>query len=72
MWVALGGRFFTLLPSLSSLLLQSNNHVFPAYSSFPFSYKEDACAQDVVESMEQVGDLASSCLKWTYEIFLGS
>ena len=35
----------------------------PAYTSFPFSYKEDACAQDVVESMEQVGDLASLCLK---------
>ena len=43
----------------------------PAYTSFPFSYKEDACAQDVVESMEQVGDLASSCLIWAYEIFLG-
>ena len=43
----------------------------PAYSSVPFSFKEDACAQDVVESMEQVGDLASSCLKWAYEIFLG-
>ena len=43
----------------------------PAYTSFPFSYKEDACAQDVVESMEQVGDLASLCLKWAYEIFLG-
>ena len=26
-------------------------------------HKEDACAQDVVESMEQVGDLASLCLK---------
>ena len=35
----------------------------PAYTSFPFSYKEDACAQDVVESMEQVGGLASLCLK---------
>ena len=44
----------------------------PAYTSIPFSYKEDACAQDVVESMEQVGDLASSCLIWAYEIFLGS
>ena len=31
----------------------------PAYTSFPFSYREDACAQEVVESMEQVGDLAS-------------
>ena len=41
----------------------------PAYTSIPFSYKEDACAQDVVESMEQVGDLASSCLIWAYEIF---
>ena len=44
----------------------------PAYTSVPFSYQEDACAQDVVESMEQVGDLASSCLIWAYEIFLGS
>ena len=35
----------------------------PAYTSFPFSFKEDACAQDVVESMEQVGDLTSLCLK---------
>ena len=35
----------------------------PAYTSFPLSYKEDACAQDVVESMEQVGGLASLCLK---------
>ena len=35
----------------------------PAYTSFPFSFKEDTCAQDVVESMEKVGDLASLCLK---------
>ena len=25
--------------------------------AFPFSFKEDACAQDVVDSMEQVGGL---------------
>ena len=34
----------------------------PAYTSFPFSFKEDAMAPDVVESMEQVGDLASLSL----------
>ena len=43
----------------------------PDYTSFPFSFKEDLCAQDVVEAMEQVGGLFSSCLKWAYEIFLG-
>ena len=34
----------------------------PAYTSFPFSFTEDALAPDVVESMEQVGDLASLSL----------
>ena len=63
----LEGRVIVLLtplfPSshyyLSTQLIMSS----PAYSSVPFSYKEDACAQDVVESMEQVGGLASLCLK---------
>ena len=30
--------------------------------AFPFSFKEDASAYNVVESMEQVGDLASLSL----------
>ena len=54
-------------PSLPSLLL---HHLFtnqitmsPTHSSFLFSFKEDASAPDMVESMEQVGDLASLCLK---------
>ena len=34
----------------------------PAYNSFPFSFREDASAPDVVESMEQVGGLASLSL----------
>ena len=46
-----------------SMTLPHSIQYVPAHSSFPFSYKEDACAQDVVESMEQVGDLASLCLK---------
>ena len=65
-------RFFTPL-FLSSHHYYPTQTVMssPAYTSFPFSYKEDACAQDVVELMEQVGDLSSSCLIWAYEIFLG-
>ena len=46
-------HYYSIQPTMSS----------PTYTSFPFSYKEDACAQDMVESMEQVGDLASLCLK---------
>ena len=59
-----------VVSSLPSLSLPFNHYYqpysimsSPAYTSFPFSFKEDACAQDVVESMEQVGDLASLCLK---------
>ena len=59
-----------LLLSLTPLFLSLHHYYStqpimssPAYTSFPFSYKEDTCAQDVVESMEQVGDLASLCLK---------
>ena len=55
---------------LSSLPSLPFHHTFPTHismsptpSSFPFSFKEDACASDVVESMEQVGGLASLCLK---------
>ena len=63
-------RFLTpLFPSLHHYHSIQTIMSSPAYTSFPFSYKEDACAQDVVESMEQVGDLASSCLIWAYEIF---
>ena len=54
----------------SSLLSLPFHHTFPtqitmspAHSSFLFSFKEDACTSDVVELMEQVGDLASLCLK---------
>ena len=69
----LGGRFVTpLLPS--SLTLSAsflNNQIMSSPTAFPFSFKEDSCAQDVVEAMEQVGGLFSSCLKWAYEIFLG-
>ena len=61
-----GGRRHSLTPLFPSL-----HHYYsiqsimssPAYTSVLFSYKEDACAQDVVESMEQVGGLASLCLK---------
>ena len=60
---ALSGRsLFLSLPS-HHYFQRSTIMSSPAYTSFPFSYKEDACAQDVVESMEQVGDLASLCLK---------
>ena len=68
-----GGGFLT--PLFPSFVFYNSTQVImssPAYTSVPFSYKEDACAQDVVESMEQVGDLASSCLIWAYEIFLGN
>ena len=34
----------------------------PAYTSFLFSFREDTMAPDVVESMEQVGGLASLSL----------
>ena len=49
------------LPLHHTFLTQPN--MSPAHSSFLFSFKEDACAQEVVESMEQVGDLASLCLE---------
>ena len=34
----------------------------PAYTSFPFSYREDGPAPDIVESMEEVGGPASLSL----------
>ena len=60
----MGRRFLTpLFLSFHHNNQSPNIMSSPAYTSFPFSYKEDACAQDVVELMEQVGDLASLCLK---------
>ena len=52
-------------PSFLSLPFHHNIHTQFDMSSpvaFPFSFKEDASAYDVVESMEQVGDLASLSL----------
>ena len=63
-----------VIPSLLSLPFHHYFYTYTIMSSpvaFPFSFNEDACAQDVVEAMEQVGGLFSSCLKWAYEIFLG-
>ena len=34
----------------------------PAYCSFPFTFREDGPAPDIVESMEEVGDPASLSL----------
>ena len=53
---------------VSSLPSSSSRYYFPTSTTmsspvaFPFSFKEDALAYDVVESMEQVGDLASLSL----------
>ena len=57
-WV--GGCFLTPLPSLHHYLVNLIDMSSPV--AFPFSFKEDALAYDVVESMEQVGDLASLSL----------
>ena len=53
------------LPLLSSAfhnIVINMSSPSPAYTSFPFSFREDAMAPEVVESMEQVGDLASLSL----------
>ena len=56
----MSGRFFTpLLPPHHYYLNQIN---LSSPVAFPFSFKEDALAYDVVESMEQVGGLASLSL----------
>ena len=53
---------------VSSLLSHPFHYYFPNQTNmsspvaFPFSFKEDALAYDVVESMEQVGDLTSLSL----------
>ena len=51
-----GGELsFSSLPSSSPF--NHNPTTMSSPTSFPFSFKEDACAQDVVECMEQVGGL---------------
>ena len=51
------GLDFSFLSFLSHHIFPTPINMSPAHSSFLFSFKEDACASDVVESMEQVGDL---------------
>ena len=54
------------LPLLSSVFYNSTviymSSPSPAYTSFLFLFREDAMAPEVVESMEQVGGLASLSL----------
>ena len=60
---ALSGRSSFLSLPLHHYFYNRTIMSSPAYTSFLFLFKEDACAQEVVESMEQVGGLASLCLK---------
>ena len=59
---------FSPLPSSFPLTDLHNSTIInmsspsPAYTSFLFSFRGDAMAPDVVECMEQVGDLASLSL----------
>ena len=46
-----------LIPLFLSSHYYHHNQTMSSPTAFPFSFKEDACAQDVVECMEQVGGL---------------